>query len=743
MGSLVSRQLPGLWGGVSQQPATLRSASQCEEMLNAYPTIADGVRKRPPFEHVKRITAGQLSGAAHIHTINRDTDERYIVVVTDGDLQVYDMAGNELTVNFPLGKEYLENAAPVEGFSLVSIADYSFVVNKAVEVKTTEAPPAIPTVIQEGTTITPGGTIARRVQALELEALRRYYTTPHGAFRGTRQTFQDLPNPDDENEDFPPHEGDVWKIAGYDQDSFGAYYVVRRGGVWEETYAPGQNIGLDPETMPWALVRESDGTFTFTHFNWDIRHVGDSKTNPPPTFVNRPIQDVFFYKNRLGLITDENVVFSCAGDYGNFWRNTVTDMIDSDVVDVAVSSTKVSKIKYAVPFANRLMLFADQTQFALNVDDLLTPTSVSIDTVTEYEISTRVRPVGVGSDVYFVTPSGAHSRVREYHVMDGDSNAVEATDVTAHVPRYLPRNIQALAGTSNEDALFLVSGDDPATLYGYKFFWTDEGKMQSAWFRWRLAGEAQQEVLAAAFLDNLLYVLVQRADGVHLERTDIQSGYATGNLANPMLIDRLVEVTPSYNAATDITQLSLPYEVAAGDQGLLRVVRGADFGADQEALLDVASVSVSGASTAVTINGKHDAGPLYVGLKYPMHFEFSEQFVMNQDRAITTGRLQLRTFVLYFQDTAFFQTEVAPYGWQSGGQLESIVPAQLAQFSGKTLGAHSLELGQPVYHTGQYAFQIYGNSREARVRLINDSHVQCRFQSAEWEGLYHNRARSL
>src|SRR5690606_22113437 len=117
----------------------------------------------------------------------------------------------------------------------------------------------------------------------------------------------------------------------------------------------------------------------------------------------------------------ENVVFSCASDYGNFWRTTVTDLLDSDPVDVAVSSTKVSKIKFAVPFNNTMMLFADQTQFALNVDQLLTPTSVSIDAVTSYEMSTRVRPEAVGNDIYFVTESGEFSRIREYFVNDGET----------------------------------------------------------------------------------------------------------------------------------------------------------------------------------------------------------------------------------------------------------------------------------------------------------------------------------
>ncbi len=60
------------------------------------------------------------------------------MVVTDGDLQVFDTAGVEKTVNFPEGATYLStvgSATAAESFALVSIADYTFVVNKNVAVR--------------------------------------------------------------------------------------------------------------------------------------------------------------------------------------------------------------------------------------------------------------------------------------------------------------------------------------------------------------------------------------------------------------------------------------------------------------------------------------------------------------------------------------------------------------------------------------------------------------------------------
>lgn len=732
MGNLVTRQLSALFNGVSQQPATLRLPSQCEAQVNCYNSVVDGVRKRPPFEHIARITTSNLSGA-HIHAINRDVSERYIVVITDGDLKVYDLDGNQKTVNFPLGKDYLQLAAGVSAktaFSVVTIADYSFIVNKTKMVQTKTPSQSTPEDLANwyAPTSWGNGTLA--------EPNRYWYYNPaNGTFRGSKQSFNELPRTTDE---VPPQEGDVWKITGFEENGFSTYWVMRRGGVWIETHDPSDPLGLQEKTMPHALVRNGDGTFTFTVFPWKTRQVGDAVSNPAPTFVGSYIKDVFYYKNRLGFVSDENVVFSCAGDFGNFWRTTVSDLLDSDVVDVAVSSTKVSILHFAVPFNNGLMLFADQSQFRLNVDEILTPRTVSIDTATEFEMSTRVRPIGVGTDVYFVTESGQWSRVREYFV-DEEAISNDASDVTSHVPRYIPSGVTRLAGNTNEDVLFAITDGAPNRIYVYKFFWNGDNKLQSAWSYWELP--EGDTVLSIDTIESRLFALIQRSDGVYIEVADVQSGAVTGNLDRQILIDRLAPVTPQYGLiGGDFTVFDLPYPVAQSRRADLRIVRGSAFGAQSQALIDPSRYEWI-TSTRVAVEGRHDNGTVYVGFRYTARHTFSEQFVMNGENPVTTGRLMLRTFTVYFTETAYFKTEVAPYG--SDPQTESIVPAQLSEFTGKTVGDQYLVLGTPIYATGKYSFQIYGDARTARISLVNDSHVQSVFQSVEWEGLYWNRARPL
>jgi hypothetical protein len=793
---LVTRQHAALFNGVSQQPAPLRLTSQHEALTNAYCTVTKGISKRPGSTFIAEITTDLLGDeSAFIHAINRDVDERYIVTLIDGDLKVYDLDGVEKTVNEPMrvlwgaaasisvgeirrpntpngyvfrctiagttgGSEptwdtteygsttvdnsvtweavpdYLSSADPRAEFAMVTVQDYTFIVNKSVIVQTRIPPTSTPFYYNDWFRPSQWGADVSFSAA-------DYYNVANGALTGSVQTFNDLPQDDDPS---PPSEGDIYKIQGYDSDNFASFYVKRTGGVWVETYAPSSSLAYDEATMPHALVREADGTFTFTQFPWIVRKVGDDRSNPPASFTGRSINDVFFFKNRLGGAADTNVVMSGAGDFGQFFKTTVTDLLDDNVVDTAIGGDKASELLYAVAFEARLMLFAGQTQFLLNVDQMLTPSTTGSDPVTSYTIQRDVRPLGLGSDVYFPTPNGAHSRIREYFV-DAETNSTDATDITAHVPKYLPRHVLWMTGSTDEDLLVIGTDDSGAenTMWLYKFFYSGEDKAQSAWFKWEL--NAFDKVIAATTIENQLYVLIQRDNGndsgVSLERFNLEEDATTGALDFEVLLDRQCEVTGAYQGAgPDTTRFTLPYSVPSNNRDDFKIVKGADFSGANGQLLDPDTYTWVN-ETTVDVDGNHVSGECHAGFNYEMDWEMSEFFAVNgRGEAIMTGRLQIRSITLYFTDTAFFKTLVRPYGTEVSEQYEEIVPSALSAFTGKTLGEASLVTGEPNFASGTYRFQPYCNSKLGEIHIINDSHLQCHFASLEWEGLYSNRAQA-
>lgn len=720
--SLRSRVLPALFNGVSQQPPILRSADQTEDELNTWASLADGVGKRPPTETLALL--GNLSDDAFIHHINRDVTERYIVVIDGGALKVFDnVTGAQQTVNAPGGLSYLAEGT----FRAVTVADYTFIVNteRAVGLTNTiDDPAADPDYYRwlnrNAALAEIGGIVGAGIRLTGYEY--QYAPAPGTAtFKGELPSMEKLPE--------TAANGDMYKITGSAETGFVSYYVRRNGAVWDETRANGLRNNLDATTLPHCLVREADGTFSFAPFSWAPRRVGDAGSNPGPSFLGRTIRDVFFYQNRLGFLVDENAVFSCAGDFGNFWRNTILDYIQSDVVDVAITTANVALLNYALPFNDGILCMADQTQFSItNGEDGLTPESVAIQPVTNYEVNVRVRPVAIGTEVYFCGDQNGSSIVWEYTRID-DADALAAAEITAHVPAYLPAGLRKLIAAPNLKALFALTGGND--VFVYQFYWSANEKIQSAWRRWSFGAP----VIAGEYVDGYLYLLIRRTGGVFLERLHLEANAKPAEQNHQVYLDRRAAVTGTYDPVAGRTTFVLPYTYSQAD---VQIVRGKAHPTRPGSLIDPSGYQFV-SPTTLSVPGQ-ETSLSTAGSRYAMRLMFSRQFPLDyQGRAVTTGRLQLRTFTVYYSGTAFFRTEVSPYGAAMVPDIENIVPAKIADFTGRVVGEDDLRLNRPAFHTGSYSFQVYGDAAQATIALTNDTHVASTFVSAEWEGFYFNR----
>lgn len=752
--ALVNRAIPALYNGVSQQPATLRLPSQAQSQINGWSNVVNGLQHRPPFQTVGKISNTSLS-SAYLSIVNRDLQHQYVIVITNGNLQVFDLEGNTKTVTFPNGKAYLNSgsALPNAVFSVTTVADYSFVLNKTITVAMSAV--AADQSAQPASYIS----LSRQMTAAQAAALAsnaygkaqsvQYPPNPAAsAISGTVQTFDELPGGPSAAAGTPaPVDGDVWTVQGDDSSDFTAYYCIYQGGVWDETVKPGLQNALDATTMPWALVHNADDTFTFSPFSWAPRSVGDETSNPNPSFVGRTINDIFFYQNRLGLLAGENCILSRSADFGNYYRLTVLQELDDDQIDIGASETNVTNLYFAVPFATGLMLFSDQTQFRLvtPIDTAFTPTTVSLQVATRYISSTVARPQMLGPDIYFVQEDASFAHLREYFVQLSFTGQIQtdAEDVTSHCPSYIPQGVYCLAGSNQHDAIFMATSANPQFLYVYKFYWADaQNKAQSSVSYWDMGSGCQ--VLAAAGLNDYLYALVARPDGTYIEQVNLAVGAnvgltdSNGNLFDLMLDQRCNPVAQYSAAPANYTTFTFPYQV---NQANVALVLGA--GSSQPGLMLNPSTYTFPTTTSVRVPGNVSAGTVWGGNAYTFSYQFSEQFMLNQNNvAILSGRLTLRNWRIYYVNTAYFNISVDSYG--NGNPIEmSYTPADGSTFTGMTGGATNLYTGTPVFYTGKAEFGVYGQSNEATITLSNNTPFPVTFFEAEWEGEYDNRGRTI
>ena len=550
---------------------------------------------------------------------------------------------------------------------------------------------------------------------------------------GKTQKFADLPN-------VCAVPNVIVQIIGDVTNSFSNYFVKfdtsgGSAGVWKECAAPGISLGLSPTTMPYTVIRNSNGTFTVAKAEWTPRKVGDLTSCTNPSFVGRKLNDVFFYQNRLGFLSDENLVMSESGKYFNMFRSTVTALVDSDPIDVTASHTKVSLLNYAIPFNKSLLIFSDQTQFVVPGDTVLTPTTISLKVSTEYPCDANVKPLSAGRNCYFPVTKGNWAAVREYYTnLSYGSGNDDAMEITAHIPNYIPAGTFKIAGSANEDTFALLTKGDTKSIYMYKYFFTSSNeKAQSAWSRWSFG--AQDTILNVDFIQSTMYLVISRPDGVYFESIDCSIGYIGTNEPYPVLLDRKLTITPTtYNATTGNTEIatsSIPYPVTDGTYFIV-----AQNGSTTVKPGEYSTGTVDGSK--IVFKGNFVGSPVTFGRKYVFDYGISTITYKlasgaggnGGQRSDTEGRLQVRKLSFNYADSGYFRVEVTPRGRDTGSYV----------YSGKTTGNSSATIGRYAISSGRMIVPILCRNTDAVINVINDSPVPSSLISADWEGFYVKRS---
>lgn len=768
---LINHSIPNLFNGVSQQAASIRQPSQCEIQENCSSSIVEGLHKRHPTVHAAKLNNLTNLANAYVHVINRDSTERYVVVIANGTMLVYDMAGNQKTCNYTAGAAYLSASTNArEDFSMVTVADYTFVVNKTKKTEllsTTKAAnptnvayfhvaaaPAQHTItaVVDGISAsaslgtsggTQGGFAASLASAMQT-ALGGGYTITRpqpelikvvkSSAIGTvscsdtygNQAIRCLNNGVQRFSDLPTRfeTGFVVTITGELTGTSEGYFVewsdTNQGYI--ETIKPGSKYRIDNYTMPHQLVRNADGTFTFGPALWNDRTVGNPVVNKDPSFIGLKISDVFFFRNRLGFLADENVVFSRAGDFFSFFPETTTQVLDSDPVDAAVSHVKVSLLKHAIPFNKNLVLFSDLTQFMLTAQDVLTPKTVAIHQTTEFECSQRCKPVAAGSNVYFAVEKSGFTSVREYYVMPYQQT-YDADDVTAHVPKYIPGGVYKLTASTNDDVLFALSDQDRSSIYVYKWYWRGEEKLQSSWSKWKINSDST--ILNMEMIGTKLYLVIQRPDGCYLEYIDIQTGLVEDDMDILVHLDRKVKLTGTYDAGTNRTYWTLPYQ-----ESNVQAILGGGYSSQKGVPLTLTQFNLN----TWYVMGNYSGSGVYFGIPYMMRYRFSQQYAKdNKNVSYGNADLRIRNLTLFYTKSGFFQVEVTPLARDT----------YTYQFTGKKLGSSGMILGSPQLDSGTFRFPVMTDAATGVIDIVNDTYLPCFFQSAEWEAFFNTRSQRM
>lgn len=566
---LISKTFPSPYGGISEQSVELMLDQQCIDMVNCVPDVVLGCQRRNPTAYVAKGSSGLSQKVFHFYD-RGEGDERYFFSLTGNSsnpISIYDINGIVKTVSYATPAAtifaYVDTTiSPIKGMTL---QDRTFILNKSkvIGLSTVTAPDINYdkyayywlsrssndtnnkynyAVYLDGITFQfsheKSDAAATGLAAL-IEAHANFTATAIGSiikisktsladftfsywdswgsqasygWKGRAAKISDLPS----EMSFP---NVIVTLTGDDNNDFTDYYVKHDGSTWVETINPLDTRGTFTN-MPIYVDRLSDGTFSVSSITWELPHIGDTITNSTPSFVNNKINDIFFYKNRLGFASGVNIILSETGGYYNFYSKTVLSVIDSDPIDVAIPSNEASNIYYAVPFQAGLFSFTKEAQYVLKNDSgTFSPLTVTFDLISKLPIDTDVEPVNASNSLFFISKTGTSaSQLREYKY-NNNTLVADGINLSIQTPNLLP-DINKIAVDINLGYVFCYSPSTPTTIYCYKYLSQGEERVQSAFFKW-------------TFNFNIINLFVNRST-LLLFKTSITNDYL---LSMPLLIN--------------------------------------------------------------------------------------------------------------------------------------------------------------------------------------------------------------
>ena len=548
----ITQRVSNYLGGVSRQSDDKKLPGQVRECLNGYPDPTFGLTKRPGFKWIKTLGTGTTYDDSKWFYIARSKDEKYIGCIKPkpnsgfGDIDIWNVDGTACTVNMDTStsvnaENYLTGSRL--NYDILTVQDTSIITNNLFTVTASTAPtfnanrkatfvlsgsPASNTytVIVEGNTVThtssSTGTYDSILSALKTAidnlsisglTTTKYQESLHLADSNSTITvtasggqagdsiyvFQDqvdnlaqLPL-----QSFHNHVVKIVNTTSTD-DTFFAKFIadnsVSGTGHWEEGIDPTVSAGLNSSTMPHELLNTSTNTFTFRQVAWVARTVGDDATNTHPTFVGEKINAGFFYNNRLGFLSKDNVSMSQSKDFYNFYHSSAQVITDSDPIDLKASTIKPATLHSVLPTTQGLCLFSKDQQFLLtSADKVLTPTTTNVRVLSNYDMDTEVEPVDMGGLITFISKTPSYTRTFNMQTRGQDENP-SILDISRVVAEWVPSTVDTLIASS-QNKFLAMSDQDSRYVYFFRTYTDGKKTLIESWFNWQLPGTVQSIVV--------------------------------------------------------------------------------------------------------------------------------------------------------------------------------------------------------------------------------------------------------
>ena len=495
-------------------------------------------------------------------------------------------------------------------------------------------------------------------------------------------------------------------------------------GSWSECAKAG--IAKTLTNMPLVIQRTAATTFTVKQFTYQDRRVGDDITNPMPSFVGARINKVLFFRNRLALLSGENVITSRPGTLGtpDFFNETALTVSASDPVDISAASMFPSELFDGIEMNTGLVVFSTNQQFLLAADDtVFNPDTAKLRSSSTFNYNETIPPISLGTTIAYVDNSGKFSRFNEMANIqrEGEPSVVEVSKV---VPTLLPKDIDLLTN-SRENSIILLGKTGSDDVFGYKYFQVSDQRQQAAWFKWKLNNPLIYHFIINDeyfFLDSDYYL-----QSVKLVQTETDPSIVQDNVDFLLHVDNHTTVSGgSFNSTTNITTftgISWLNTVTTPNHDLVVI----DTNTNSTRVGRYAKPTISG--TSFTLPGNWSGVTLTIGYIYPYEVKFPTFYATrregNSSRADVNSSLVLHRIKFHFGKIGLYETTLERVG--KNNYTEVYESTELDEYDASDA---------PYLEEFIKTVPVYEKNTNVDVTLRSSHPAPATLRAVSWEGDY-------
>jgi hypothetical protein len=447
------------------------------------------------------------------------------------------------------------------------------------------------------------------------------------------------------------------------------------------------------------------------HPKFATSRVGDANSSPTPNFFGGRITMLAVFQDRLLIGSGGTINTSRSGDYFNFFRQTVLNIMDDDPIEMYAYGSEGDVLRHAVMYDKDLIIFGDLYQYAISGRAVLTAKAPLVALISAHENAGAARPRASGNFVFY----GKHgeSRTSMHQLRIGELTASPVSDdVSAQLDTYLKGTPVQLLTLTAPNAVLMRTDAEPNVIYTFMYLDSQSERLIDSWSRWEYEPVLGEVCGMTSYEGNVITF--------HFREGAL--GY-TYTVADKQSMRTALSQLPYLDSARKYTGLggwhdSVPgaWLCSAADRTHQQYLLGTPFADVDLLVLQVPDI----------------VNALWVGACSPAYVEPTNPYVRDQNgKAMLNGRTTINTL----RPNVVRTSDITGSVYTVNGDDDTLV------FEGRVMG-NSLNTSdvQPLY-TGQLTMGAGREVREFKYRLSSSQWGPMTLVGIDWVGQRFNRIR--